>query len=152
MSKTATYPPQKEDALKAKNEAVKTAYFNILADIKSALPQYPTEYLRTFVEVDYSSLGLRSQHGFFNALIHIQLEEVEGQLTIIFSRNLALKQQVSNHLDGLLSRIVYKHTAEANTEIFIEDMVSCEPFKVDDFRNANNLVLKGFKDGKKVTV
>lgn len=152
MSKTTTNQGEKEIDLKARNETVRNAYFNILADIKSALPQYPTEYLRTLVEIDYSSLGMKCLHAFFSPLIHIQLEDTEGQLIISFSRNFAIKQQVSNYLDCLLSRIVYKNTAEAATEIFIEDAVSCEPFKVDDFRNANALILKGFKDGKKVTV
>ena len=152
MSKTTTNSASKEDALKARNEVVQAAYFTILKEIKAALAQYPTEYLRTFVEVDYSSLGLRSQHGFFNPLIHLQLEEAEGQLTILFSRNLAIKQQVGNHLDGLLSRIVYNQTAEANSAILIEDCLSAEAYQIDDFRQANNLILKGFKDGKKVTV
>ena len=152
MSKTTTNSASKEDALKAKNDVVAGAYFTILKEIKAALPQYPTDYLRTFVEVDYNSLGLRCKHAFFNPLIHVQLEEAEGQLTILFSRNLTLKQQVGNHLDGLLSRVVYNNTAQANTSVFIEDCVSAEAYQVDDFRQANNLILKGFQHGKKVTV
>lgn len=152
MSKTTTNPPKKEDDLKVKNEAVKTAYFNILELIKKALPQYNTEYIRTYIEVDYSTLGISCQHAFFNPLIHIQLEEVEGALIIKFSRNLTLKQQVSNHLDGLLSRIVYNETSEIKTTVFIEDCLIAEAYQIDDFRQANGLLAKGFKDAKKVTV
>jgi hypothetical protein len=152
MSKTTQPSAEKENPLQAKNEAITTAYQNILNEVKQVLPQYPTEYLRTFVEVDYNSLGIKCKHGFFSPLIHLQLEDNEGSLIIAFSRNLAIKSQVGNHLDGLLSRIVYKHTAEANTAIFIEDSLSADAYKVDDFRQATNLISKGFKDGKKVTV
>lgn len=152
MSKTTNTSTQQENPLEAKNEAVKTAYSNILTDIKAALPQYPTEYFRTYCEVDYNSLGINCKHGFFSPLIHLQLEDNEGSLQITFSRNLTIKQQVSNQLDNLLSRIVYKHTAEAKTAIFIEDSLSYVLFKIDDYRQANNLISKGYKEGHKVTV
>ena len=152
MSKTTNTSAEPENALEAKNEAVKTAYSNIVIDIKAALPHYPTEYFRTYCEVDYNSLGINCKHGFFSPLIHLQLEDNEGSLQITFSRNLTIKQQVNNQLDNLLSRIVYKHTAEANTAIFIEDSLSYVLFKVDDYRQASNLISKGFKDAHKVTV
>lgn len=152
MSKTTTNSAIKEDGLKAKNEAVQAAYQTILKEIKEALIQYPTEYHRTFIEVDYSSLGLNCKHGLFSPLIHLQLEEVEGQLFIMFSRNMATKQQIGYQLDGLLNRIVYRNTAESVTTIPIEDAVTLEAYNVDDFRQANSLILKGFKGGSKVTV
>lgn len=152
MSKTTTNSPIKEDGLKAKNEAVQAAYQTILKEVKEALPQYPTEYHRTFIEVDYSSLGLSCKHGLFSPLIHLQLEEIEGQLLIMFSRNMAIKQQIGYQLDGLLNRIVYRNTAESVTPISIEDAVTLEAYNVDDFRQANSLILKGFKGGSKVTV
>lgn len=152
MSKTTNTPSTKEPSLEAKNEAVSNAYKAILEEVKKALPAYPTEYLRTYVEVDYSSLGIKCKHGFFSPLIHLQLEDNEGDLQITFARNITIKQQVGNHLDGQLSRIVYKHTAEGSTLIFIEDCLSAEAFNVDDFRQASTLLSKGFKHGQKVTV
>jgi len=152
MAKTTNNPANRETPLEAKNAAIKAAYENILKDIKEALPQFSSEYLRTFVEVDYNSLKIKCKHGFFSPLIHLQLEDIEGSLQITFSRNHTIKQQIGNYLDGLISRIVYKNTAESVTSIPIEDSVSSEIYRVDDFRQANNLILKGFKDGKKVTV
>ena len=140
------------EAVEQKNNAIKTAFFEILKQVKAALTQYPTEYHRTFVEISYESLGINLKHGFYAALIHVQLHEVEGRLKISFSRNLTIKQQVGNYLDGLLSRIVYNNTAEAATEVLIEDSVSCELYNLNDFREANGLISKGFKDGQKVTV
>ncbi|MDB5056429.1 MAG: hypothetical protein JWM44_4479 [Bacilli bacterium] len=152
MSKTTTTPANKEDALKGKNLTVQAAYESILKEVKGALPQYPTDYHRTFIEVDYSTLGMSCRHGFFSPLIHLQLEEVDGQLLIRFSRNVVIKQQIGYYFDGLLTRIVYRNTAEAATSVFIEDAVSMEAFNMDDFRQANGLILKGFKGGSKVTV
>lgn len=152
MSKTTSNPANKQDLLKAKNDVVKAAYETILKEVKEALVQYPTDYHRTFVEVDYNSLGLSCKHGFYSPLIHLQLEEVEGQLLIMFSRNMAIKQQIGYRLDGLLNRIVYRNTAESVTTVFIEDAVTLEAYNVDDFRQANNLILKGFKGGSKITV
>jgi hypothetical protein len=152
MSKTTTTSATKEDALKAKNLAVQAAYETILKEVKAALTQYPTDYHRTFIEVDYSTLGLSCRHGLYSPLIHLQLEEVDGQLLIMFSRNMVIKQQIGYTLDGLLNRIVYKNTAESFTLVFIEDAVSMEAYNVDDYRQANGLILKGFKGGSKVTV
>jgi hypothetical protein len=152
MSKTTTNQAPEISALEAKNLAVMAAYQTMLKEIKEALPQYPTEYHRTFIEVDYTSLGMNTKHGFFSPLIHLQLEEVEGQLLIMFSRNMVIKQQIGYRLDGLLNRIVYRNTAESATSTFIEDAVSMEAFNMDDFRQANSLILKGFKGGSKVTV
>jgi len=152
MSKTTSNSANKENALEAKNTVIKTVYQTILKEVKEALPQYPTDYHRTFVEVDYTSLGLSCKHGLYSPLIHLQLEEVEGQLLIMFSRNMTIKQQIGYRLDGLLNRIVYRNTAEGATPIFIEDAVTLETYNVDDFRQANNLILKGFKGGSKVTV
>jgi len=152
MSYTTQTKATETDALKAKNEVVATTYQNIINAIKMALPSYPTEYFRTFVEIDYSSLNINCKHAFFNALIHLQLEEVEGALMILFSRNIVIKQQVGNQLDGVLSRIIYNETAAAKTPISIEDCVSAEVYRVDDFKQASSLLAKGFKGASKVTV
>jgi hypothetical protein len=152
MSKTTTNPLTKEELLKAMNEAVTTAYFGILSEIKSVLTQFPTEYLRTYCEVDYNSLGMNCKHGFFSPLIHLQLIDEGGILKITFSRNLSPQQQVGSRLNNLLSRIVYKHTDEESTKVFIEDSLNCVAFSVDDYRQAINLIAKGYKEGQKVTV
>ena len=152
MSKTTNNAPGTEAASAARNEAVKAAYLKIVNGIKEALPKFPTEYLRTMVEVNYESLGLTIKHGLFSPMVHVQLVETDENLVIQFSRNPATKPQVGNYLDGLLSRIVYNNTAEANTTVNIEDALSAEIYKVDDFRQANSLLLKGYKSASKVTV
>jgi len=144
--------PKAEETLTAKNECVKTAYFTTISEVKELIKLYPTDYLRTYIEVDYSSIGINTKHGFYSPLVHLQLEETEGQFIITFARNILLKQQVGNYLDSLLTRCVYKNTAEANTAVHIEDALSINLYKVDDFRHAKQLLDRGFKDCKKATV
>jgi hypothetical protein len=151
--KATTQPlPTKEDALKAKNDVVKNVYFAILLELKELIKFLPTEYLRTYIEVDYSSIGLDSKHGFYSPLSHLQLEEKEGLYIISFARNYFFKQQLGNYLDSLMTRCVYKHTSQETTDIPIEDSLEIKIYNKDDFRNAKSLLDKGFKDGKKTTV
>lgn len=152
MKQTTATVPNAKDALKGKNEAITAAYFNIIKDIKAALPLYPTEYFRTYMEVDYNSIGLKCQRGFYSPLIHLQLEETEQGLTISFASNLTAKHQLGNHLSNLLTRIVYKHTGEGNTTEFIEDCLSINSYNIDDFRQAKSLLDRGYKDAKKTTI
>lgn len=152
MKATTQTTPTKEVALEAKNQAVTASYFAIITDVKDFIKRYPTDYLRTLIEIDYNSIGLSTKHGFYSPLIHLQLEEHEGQNFISFARNFNFKQQIGNHLDSLLTRCVYKHTAEAYTSIFIEDALNVTLYNVDDFRQAMLLLDKGFKDCKKITI
>jgi hypothetical protein len=156
MKQTTPNSTEQKDALKGRNEAnnevIRAAYFNMIKDIKEALPQYPSEYFRTMLEVDYSSIGFNCKHGFYSPLLHLQLEESEQGLTICFASNLTAKHQLGNHLSNLLTRLVYKHTGEGSTSEFIEDCLSVNNYNVDDFRQAKSLLDRGFKDGKKTTV
>jgi hypothetical protein len=156
MKQTTPSSTEQKDALKGKNEAINevitAAYFDIIKDIKAALPLYLSDYFRTYMEVDYSSIGLNCKHGFYSPLLHLQLEDTEQGLTICFASNLTAKHQLGNHLSNLLTRLVYKHTGEGNTSEFIEDCLSVNNYNVDDFRQAKSLVDRGFKDGKKTTV
>lgn len=152
MKKTTTPSETTEVAVNPRNEAIQRAYFALLSEVKSLIKFYPTDYLRTFFEIDYSSIALDCKHGFYSPMLHLRLEEHQEQLTICFAKNFTVKQQVGNYLDSLLTRSVYKHTAESNTEMNIEDALNVCVYNVDDYRQAKHLMDRGFKDCQKVTV
>lgn len=152
MKTTTVTQPTHEEALKAKNEAVKKAYFATLAEIKELIKLYPTEYLRTYLEVDYSNIGFSNNHGFYSPLLHLRFEEQMGECTIYFAKNYNVKHQVGFYLDTVLTRCIYKHTSALNTEINIEDTLNVSIFRPDDYREAKLLLDKEFKGCKKVTV
>jgi hypothetical protein len=152
MKQTTPSSDKPNDGLKALNDAITAAYQNIVSDVKAALPQYPTEYLRTFIEVDYSTIGLNCKHGLFSPMLHLQLEEKDGQLTISFAHNLIFKQQLGNRLDNLLTRLIFEHTNESNTSIPIEEYLNVSPYNMDNFRQAKSLLDRGFKGGCKTTI
>ena len=152
MKQTTQANAQQESALKGRNAIIQEAYFKIINHVKEVLPLYPTDYFRTYMEVDYSSIGLNCKHGLYSPIAHLQLEDSDQGLTICFASNLATKHQLGNHLSNLLTRIVYKHTAEGNTTELIEDCLSVNNYNVDDFRQAKSLLDRGFKDAKKTTV
>jgi hypothetical protein len=151
--KTATpNTPTAEDALKAKNEAVKTAFFAMLLEIKQLIKLFPSDYLRTFLEVDYSATGFSNNYGFYSPLVHLRFEGHTGECTIYFAKNFSFKNQVGYYLDSVLTRCVFKHTSALNTEINIEDALNVGTFKVEDYREAKALLDKGFKGCQKATV
>jgi hypothetical protein len=152
MKKLTMPAPSQENVLKSKNECVKTAYFAILSEIKSLITIYPSEYLRTFIEVDYSGIGFSNQHGFYSPLLHLRFEENKGECTIYFARNYNLKDKIGYYLDNLLTRCVYAKTAKGNYEIDIEDTLNVSYYRIDDYREAKNLLDSEFKGCKKVTV
>jgi hypothetical protein len=147
----ATVPTQSE-LLKAKNEAVKSAYFNILSEVKSLIKHYPSDYFRTYLEVDYSEMGFTNQHGFYSPLIHLRFEESNGKCSIYFAKNFNVKQQIGYYLDTLLSRCVYNMTASTATPINIEDCLNVSLFRIETFHDAKLLLDQEFKGCVKVTV
>lgn len=151
MKQTTQANAQQESALKGRNAIIQEAYFKIINNVKEVLPLYPTDYFRTYMEVDYSSIGLNCKHGLYSPIAHLQLEDSEQGLTICFSSNLAAKHQLGNYLSNLITRLVYKHTGEGTTES-IEDCLNVNNYNVDDYRQAKSLLDRGFKDAKKTTV
>jgi hypothetical protein len=145
-------PPTFEEILKAKNDFVKAAYFAILTEVKELIRLYPTEYLRTFLEVDYAQIGYSNQHGFYSPMLHLRFEEQKGECSIYFARNFNIKQQVGYLLDSLLTRCVFKHTDATAEGINIEDCLNISLLKLDDYFEAKSLLDKGFKGATKVTV
>ena len=59
-----TTEPAADTVLAVKNEAVQKAYKAIIAEVKQLIPQFGTVYLRTFIEVDYTGIGINCLHGF----------------------------------------------------------------------------------------
>lgn len=141
-----------EETLKAKNEAVKKAFFAILSEIKQLIPLYSSEYLRTYLEVDYSSTGYSNNYGFYSPLIHLRFEGHTGECSIYYAKNFNFKQQVGNFLDTVLTRTIFKHTAASLTEVNIEDSLNVCMFRAEDYKEAKDLLDKGFAGCKKVTV
>jgi hypothetical protein len=152
MKTTTPITVTHEDALKAKNEAVKKAYFFILSEIKELLKLFPREYHRTFTEVDYSALGFSNQHAIYSPLLHLRFQENIGECTIYFAKNNNVKSQIGRYLDTLLSRCIYKNTSVAVTEINIEDALDVNNYKFDDYKDVQVLLDKGFAGCKRVTV
>ena len=152
MKSNTVTKPTAEELLKAKNEAVKHAFFAILTEVKELIKLYQSEYLRTYLEVDYSATGFSNNYGFYSPMLHLRFEGHTGECTIYFAKSFGFKQQVGYALDSLLTRCVFKHTSSANTEIDIEDTLNVSNFKVEDYREAKALLDKGFQGCTKVTV
>lgn len=152
MKPTTQAKADQESALKGRNAIIQEAYFKIINNVKEVLPLYPTDYFRTYMEVDYSSIGLNCKHDLYSPIAHLQLEDSEEGLIISFASNLAAKHQLGNQLSNLLTRIVYKHTGDSSNPEPIEDCLSVGNYNVDDFRQAKSLLDRGFKDAKKTTV
>lgn len=152
MKTTTVTTPTPEEALKAKNEAVKKAFFAMLAEIKELIKLYPNDYLRTYLEIDYSSTGYSNNHGFYSPLLHLRFEGHTGECTIYYAKNFNFKQQVGFYLDTVITRCIYKHTSALSTEINIEDSLNVCIFRPDDYKEAKELLDKGFKGCQKVTV
>jgi len=141
-----------EAALLAKNEAVMNAYKAITSEVKQLITLFSTDYLRTFIEADYSAIGFTSLYGFYSPLIHLRLEQTDGVNTIYFARNYSFKAQIGHHLDAVLSRCVYKHTSKANTDIDIEDCLDISLYNLEDYKQTKGLMDRGFKGAIKTTV
>ncbi len=141
-----------EETLKVKNEAVKKAFFAILSEIKQLIPLYSSEYLRTYLEVDYSSTGYSNNYGFYSPLIHLRFEGHTGECSIYYAKNFNFKQQVGNYLDTVLTRSIFKHTSASTTEVNIEDTLNICIFRPDEYKDAKDLLDRGFQGCKKITV
>ncbi|MDN5285687.1 MAG: hypothetical protein JWR38_1961 [Mucilaginibacter sp.] len=141
-----------EAALAVKNEAVTKAYKAIITEVKQLITLFSTDYLRTFIEVDYSSIGFTSIYGFYSPLLHLRLEQTDGVNTIYFARNYSFKAQIGYHLDAVLSRCVYKHTSKTNTGVDIEDSLDISIYNLEDYKQTKGLMDRGFKGAVKTTV
>ena len=144
-----TTEPTADTVLAVKNEAVQKAYKAIIAEVKQLIPQFGTVYLRTFIEVDYTGIGINCLHGFYSPLIHLRLDNMDGVTTIYFARSYGFKDQIGFHLDAILSRCVYKHTSKANTDVDIEDVLNISLYKIDDYKQAKGLIDMGYKGAVK---
>jgi hypothetical protein len=152
MKTTTTTQPTAEAALAVKNETVIKAYKAIITEVKELIPHFASDYLRTYIEVDYTGMGFNCLFGFYSPLIHLRLEEVDGVNFIYFARSYGFKSQVGYQLDAVLSRCVYKHTSASNTEVNIEDSLDISLYQIEDYKQTKSLMDRGFKGAVKHTL
>ena len=114
------------------DEAVDNAFSAILKEVKSLLPQFPTEQLRTYVEKTVEGKVCY----FFSPFLIISVDDLLGPKMLSIAKNNDLKSVIGPHLDAAISQCIYQHTAGLVTEVCIEERLEKYSYSSKHYEDA----------------
>ena len=118
--------------VKARQEAVQKAYWQIISETIELLKTLPTPQLRTHIEVPEEG----SVHNFISTCIRISLSD---DLELIsYAKHFECRDYIGFHAYSELSRIIYRNTMRENSSVFIEDCLEEFCYDYTDFEKAMN--------------
>lgn len=127
------------------NYAVSKAYGKIIREVKELLGLFPTEEFRTIVECSRTD----GKYELYSPLIYISTYKSHGRRCISFAKRPSIAE-VGRHLDSILVRSIYKHTACEVTDVNIEDRL--EEFSYDYTEFVTNLRLNKDHNNNRKTI
>lgn len=135
MNESDPNAPSQMEALNAKNYAVTNAYYNIVNDIKDLVKQQPANHA---VIIETGSDGTWICHELYSLFIIISLKDNFNERFITYATNLdaPFSKTLTN---SAITRLIYNHTAKANTEVNIEACLEEDEYIIWEYTETKQL-------------